>query len=121
MQDLLSLRSDPEEVVTIVRPSTPEKEPDEPGGSAPIFARASDGQHYWVKATNNGQGPKVVVSEYLVGLLGNLIAAPTREGAIVRIPDEVAEWDIPIGAPPEPGLAFGSLQVKDAAFAKRWV
>lgn len=86
---------------------------DDKGSSGAFLARASDGQRWWVKPQNNLQGPKVIVTEYLVGSLGALIGAPTCEVAIIRIPEEIAGWEFRAPATLEVGLAHASRHVQD--------
>jgi hypothetical protein len=87
---------------------------DNRGGSGAFLARASDGQRWWIKPQNNLQGPKVIVTEYLVGSLGSLIGAPTCEVAIIQIPEEIAGWEFRSSATLQVGLAHASRHVEDA-------
>jgi hypothetical protein len=107
---LLGSRSNPEEVLLIEQPLNPSVE----GGSGVFLARADDGQRWWGKPEINLQGPKVIVTEYLVGSLGALIGAPTCEVAIVRIPNEIVGWEFRPGATLKAGLAHASRDVEDA-------
>lgn len=84
------------------------------GGSGTFLAELSDTQRWWVKPPNNPQGPRIVLTEYLVGCLGALIGAPTCDVAIVAIPSEIAGWEYRPGSFLEVGLAHGSRAVDDA-------
>ncbi|MDP9401787.1 MAG: hypothetical protein M3P85_00310 [Actinomycetota bacterium] len=88
--------------------------PSAAGGSGTFLADASDGRRWWVKPLNNLQGPKVVVTEYVVGTAGAIVGTPVCEVAIVRIPDEIAGWEFRPGATLEPGLAHASRAVDGA-------
>lgn len=99
-----------EEGLLIEQPLTQSAE----GGSGVFLARASDGQRWWVKPQNNLQGPKVAISEYVVGRMGSLIGAPTCEVRLARIPDEIAGWEFRQGARLEAGYAHASRNVEDA-------
>jgi hypothetical protein len=89
-------------------------QPSPAGGSGTFLALASDGQRWWVKPHNNLQGPKVIVTEFVVGRAGALIGAPVCDVAIVEIPEELTGWEFRPGARLEPGLAHASRAVDDA-------
>ncbi len=115
---LLGSRSDPEEVVVIKEPIEQSRR----GGAGSFAAFDSEGRKWWVKPANNRQDRpngttqegKVIVTEYLVGSLGPLIGAPTCEVAIVRIPEDIANFDFVEGRKVEPGLAHASADVGNA-------
>jgi hypothetical protein len=114
----LSPRSDPDEVVVIERALDPSRGE---GGSGPFPALDSEGRKWWVKPANNlhdrpqgtDQQGKLIVTEYVVGSLCSLIGAPCCEVAIVRIPEELADFEFTAGRKVEPGLAHGSLAIED--------
>lgn len=84
------------------------------GGSGAFLAKGSDGRRWWVKPINNGQGPRVLVAEYIVGKLGQLIGAPVCETSVVEIPPALAGWEFRPGLALVPGLGHGSVAVQDA-------
>jgi len=82
-----------------------------PGGSNAVPVRATDDQRWWLKPTNNPQGPRVTINEYVVGQIGELIGAPTCKVAIVEI-DSLNAGPRQAPAPPlEVGFACGSFEV----------
>jgi hypothetical protein len=106
----LSGRADPGEPLRLVAPLDQSKE-----GSAGSFpARASDGRRWRVKPLNNFQSPRVCVNEYVVGRLGNAIAAAVCEMGIMEVTAAHAGWAFKQGDPRglEPGLASASLEVE---------
>ncbi len=120
---LLGSRSDPEEVVVIAEPLNPSQGE---GGSGPFPALDSDGRRWWVKPANNlhdrppnsDQEGKLIVTEYVVGSLGPLIGAPICEIAIVRIPEDIADFEFVAGRKLESGLAHASLAIEDVKEAR---
>ncbi len=84
------------------------------GGSGTFLAEGSDNRRWWVKPQNNLQGPRVIVTEYIVASAGSLIGAPVCEVAVVEIPEELAGWEFRPSAYLAPGLAHASLAVDDA-------
>lgn len=46
----------------------------------------TDGSRWWVKALNNPSGPRSCITEWIVGSVGRLIAAPVCEVALVEVP-----------------------------------
>lgn len=109
-QGLMSSRTEPVDPIVIEMPLAPSAA----GGSGSFLADASDGRRWWVKPLNNLQGPKVVVTEYVVGAAGAILGTPVCEVAIAQIPEEIAGWEFRPGATLEPGLAHASLAVDDA-------
>jgi hypothetical protein len=89
------------------------------GGSGSYLVLADDGRRYWCKSLNNFQGPRIPVTEQIVGRLAALIAAPACEVALVRL-DAIAGWEFRHGSGRvvEAGWAHGSLAV-DTAFETR--
>lgn len=83
------------------------------GGSGAFLGIASDRRRYWIKALNNGQGPKVPTTEQIVGRVGRLIGAPTCEVNAILIPRSLAGWEFRPGRPLERGIAHASLAVGD--------
>lgn len=81
------------------------------GGSGTFLARASDRRRWWVKPQNSPQGPRVVISEFLVGRLGAVIGAPVCDVRILRIPADLVGWEPRSGLQLEEGLASGSAAI----------
>jgi len=111
---LISGRADPKAPIVIELPLAPSPA----GGSGTFLSEASDRRRWWVKPQNNLQGPKVIVTEFVVASAGRLIGAPVCEVAAVAIPEELAGWEFRPGAHLEPGLAHASLAVNDAQEAR---
>lgn len=110
-QGLVRDRIDPSTTLVVELPlgSSPR------GGSGTFLARASDRQRWWIKPLNNLQGPRVIVTESIIGRAGMLIDAPVCEVAVVRIPEELVGWEFRPNAQLEAGLAHASLAVEDAS------
>jgi hypothetical protein len=85
------------------------------GASGSFLVLADDGRRYWCKAINNFQGPRVPVTEQIVGRLGRLLDAPSCEVELVRV-DAIAGWEFRPGSgrTVEPGWAHGSIAVEPA-------
>jgi len=85
------------------------------GGSGSFLVLADDGRRYWCKSLNNFQGPRISVTEQIVGRLAALIEAPACEVALVRL-DAVAGWEFRPGSGRlvEAGWAHGSVAVDPA-------
>lgn len=79
------------------------------GGSGSYLVRADDGARYWCKAANNPQGPKVPVTEQVVGRLGELIGAAVCHTELVYIPTALTGWEYRPGHQLEEGWVHGSL------------
>jgi hypothetical protein len=61
-----------------LRPSTA-------GGSGSFLVLADDGRRYWCKSLNNFQGPRIPITEQIVGRLAALIGAPVCELQLVNL------------------------------------
>ena len=108
---LIRGRTDPGNPLVIEVPLQPSPN----GGSGTFLAEASDKHRWWVKPLNNLQGPKVIVTEYIVGWAGAvIIGAPVCEVTAVRIPEDISGWEFRPGARLEPGLACASRAIDDA-------
>jgi hypothetical protein len=85
------------------------------GGSGSFLVLADDGRRYWCKSLNNFQGPRIPVTEQIVGRLAALIGAPACEVALVRR-DPIAGWEFrpSSGRVVEKGWAHGSVAVDPA-------
>lgn len=103
-------RSTPDDVLTVEVPIMRSPR----GGSGTFLAECSDGQRWWIKPPNHGQGGKVLISEYVVGQLGGLIGAPVCEVSLAVVPDDIAGWEFRDNKQLEPGYACGSRNVGDA-------
>jgi hypothetical protein len=111
-QSLLRLRS----ALAIVRPDQPHGvvaqaplNQSTQGGSGSFLVLANDGNRYWCKVLNNGQGDRVPVTEQIVGRLGTLIGAPVCAVELVQIPAALAGWEFRPGMALIEGWAHGSL------------
>jgi hypothetical protein len=85
------------------------------GGSGAFLILADDGRRYWCKSLNNFQGPRIPVTEQIVGRLAALIDAPACEVALVRL-DAIAGWEFRPGSGRvvEAGWAHSSVAVDPA-------
>ncbi|MFI0417631.1 HipA family kinase [Spongiactinospora sp. 9N601] len=91
-----------------------------PGGqswASPFRGIADDGQDYFVKTLEGckrdwARGSLAV--EYIVGQVGTLIGAPVCESALIRIPDEFADYEIAPGVVLVPGVAHASKAIAHA-------
>lgn len=83
------------------------------GQSGSFLVLADDGQRYWCKGLNNFQGPRVPITEQIVGRLAGLIGAPACGVALVDL-DAVVGWEFRPGSGRvvEPGWAHGSVAVE---------
>lgn len=84
------------------------------GGSGAFLALASDQNQYWVKPSNNGQSPRVPVTEQLVARAGRLIGAPVCIVRTIEITADTAGWPYRPGLKLEPGIAHASLAIHAA-------
>jgi hypothetical protein len=85
------------------------------GGSGSFRAVASDNRRWFVKPPNQLQGGHVLVSEYVVASVGQLLGgAATCESSIIEIPPAVAGWEFRPGLPLVPGFGHASLEVETA-------
>jgi len=60
--------------------------------SSPFLASGSDGHQWWVKPPQV-QLKKALVTEYVVGRVGQLIGAPVCETAVIEIPTSLLPWE----------------------------
>lgn len=58
-----------------------------PGASRPHLFRADDGNFYVVKFSNNPQGPRTLINEYLANRLAARIGLPVPMMAVVAVPE----------------------------------
>jgi len=73
-----------------------------------------DGNRYWIKTLNNGQGERVPVTEQIVGRVGRLLlGAPTCSVSTIAITSDFVGWDFRPGRKLEVGIAHGSLHVDE--------
>lgn len=107
---LVRQRADPIDGISMVLPVRPS----DAGGSGTFLARCSDETYRWIKPHNNLQGGKVVVSELLVGSVGNLLGAPVCDTCVVRIPQEMEGWQFRPGSRLSAGFGCGSAMVPGA-------
>lgn len=100
---------DPEHVTAILA-----VEPSTKGGSGSFLVRADDGRRYWCKSLNNGQSPRVPITEQIVGRLAESIGVHVCEPRLVQIPAQLAGWEFRPGKHLEEGWVHGSLAVENA-------
>jgi hypothetical protein len=81
-------------------------------GSGAFLAFTAEGDRWWVKPQNNPQGPRVPVTELIVGMAGALIGAPVCEVAVIEIPPELEGAEFRPGFALQAGLASGSRHVE---------
>lgn len=84
------------------------------GGSGAFRALGKDGSEYFVKPLNNYHGPRILISEHVVGRVGALIDGATCEVQRMEITEDHRGWQYTDGAAPlflEPGTAHASLAV----------
>lgn len=84
------------------------------GGSGAFLCRADDGLRYWVKPLNNGQGPRIPITDQIVGRAGGLLGGPFCVVRTISISDDFAGLPFRPGLSLEPGIAHGSLNVSGA-------
>ncbi len=63
------------------------------GGSGAFLASGDDANDYYVKVINNGQSPRVPISEQIVGRAAQLIGAPVPQVTTIRIAAEFVGWE----------------------------
>lgn len=92
------------------------------GGSQTHLIKASDGHHYVVKLTNNPQGIRTLVNEWIAQRILSYLKIPCPEVEIIDIPKELIEASPKLGIlrnqtvqPPPPGWHFGSRYPGDPA------
>lgn len=85
------------------------------GGSGSFLVVADDGRRYWCKSLNNFQGPRIPITEQIVGRLATLIGAPVCEVALVEL-DAIVGWEFRPGSGRlvEPGWAHGCVALDPA-------
>ncbi|HEV7805015.1 MAG TPA: hypothetical protein VGO80_04305 [Solirubrobacteraceae bacterium] len=85
------------------------------GGSGSFLVLADDGRRYWCKSLNNFQGPRIPITEQIVGRLATLIGAPVCEVALVEL-DAIVGWEFRPGSGRlvEPGWAHGCVALDPA-------
>jgi hypothetical protein len=83
-------------------------------GSQAFPVSCEDGSRWYAKAPNNPQGPRVLVTEYLVSEAGQLIGAPVCEVKPLTIPEAFAGYQVLNGPVLTAGVASGSREIRDA-------
>ena len=86
-------------------------QPGSRGGSGAFLGLGSDGRRYWIKPVNNLQGPRVPVTEQIVGRVGRLINAPVCVVQTIEIPPDFIGWEFRPGTRLAAGVAHASRQV----------
>lgn len=77
-------------------------------GSGAFKALDASGARWWVKPLNNPQGPRVPITELIVGRIGALVEAPVCEVRVVEIPEELSDEEYRPGLKLVPGHASAS-------------
>lgn len=88
----------------------------EPTWSGPFRVAASDGRQYFVKSLDTcpaGQ-QRSLVSEHVIARAGRLIGAPMCDVSLIRIPDELAGYEVRSGVELSAGLAHASMALSRA-------
>lgn len=117
-QGRLEGRCDPDDPIRIVALST-DREDRGGGGSKPFVGFDGDGQRWWIKADNNPQNGKVIVSEHIVGRMGELMGAPVCRVAVVEIPPDLEGEEYTSGRQLQAGLTHASLEVSGTENRKK--
>ena len=86
-------------------------QPSTAGGSGAFQVKASDGNRYWVKVLNNGQGSRVPITEQIVGRAGVLLGAPCCAVKTIEIPSGLPSWEFRPGLHLEPGIGHASFAI----------
>jgi hypothetical protein len=89
--------------------------PSEGGGSQAFPAVDEQMERWYVKAPNNPQGGRVVVTELIVSAAGQLIGAPVCEVELIEISAEFAGMKLPSGLTLQPGIGSASRAIPDVA------
>ncbi len=87
--------------------------PSAASGSQAFPVLATDGGRWHVKAPNNPQGSRVLVTEYLMSRVGQLIGAPVCEVSPIAITEEFADFQVVNGPKLAKGIASASRDVAD--------
>ena len=94
-------------------PSKLSSDPLRASGSQAFPVLATDGGRWHVKAPNNPQGSRVLVTEYLMSRVGQLIGAPVCEVSPIAITEEFADFQVVNGPKLAKGIASASRDVAD--------
>ncbi len=86
----------------------------EGGGSGSFPGEASDRERWYVKPQNHRQGGQVIVSEYVVSAVGQLIGAPVCRVEPIRVPSDLSGHQFSSGLVLEEGIASASQAVPHA-------
>jgi len=96
------------------------------GGSQSVLVRANDGNHYFVKMTDNPVGSNLLANEYMGGLLAKAVGLPVAESKGIFFSDSFIDshpdlwFDLPSGMRrPNKGVHVGSLLLGQPSGAKR--
>jgi hypothetical protein len=91
--------------------------PSEKGGSQPFPTVDDQNERWYVKAPNNPQGGRVVVTELIVSAVGRLIGAPVCEVEPIEIPADFAGMTLPSGLALQAGIGSASRAIPDVTQA----
>jgi len=61
-------------------------------GAQPVKALTTTDEFYWCKMSNNPQGLETVVFEVIVTVIGQALGAPIPNGALVELPEPIADF-----------------------------
>ena len=95
-----------------------ESQSDSRGGCLPFKALGSDGRVYWIKMLENGQSPRVPVTEQIVSQCSSLIDAPVCETSLISIPADFDGDVLDNGTVIRGGVAHASLDLGNCSFDK---
>lgn len=88
-------------------------------GSRAFLGLADDQREYWIKGSNNPQGPRSLIAEMVAHSVARLLDAPVPETALVSVPEGI-KWYLEPGLPLHHGLAHGSLNISDVIEHDEW-
>ncbi|WP_137767276.1 HipA family kinase [Curtobacterium sp. SGAir0471] len=88
-------------------------------GTAAFLGLADDGHQYWVKAPNNPQGARTLITERVVYGIGDLIGAPVPPSALITIPPTL-RWELRPGLSLHAGIGHGSRNIAPVVEVDDW-
>lgn len=88
-------------------------------GAAAFLGLAEDGHQYWVKAPNNPQGARTLITERVVYGIGDLIGAPLPASALITIPPTL-RWELRPGLSLRGGIGHGSRDITPVVEVDDW-
>ncbi len=82
-------------------------------GAGAFLGLANNNLKYWIKTLNNKQGPKIPITEQIIGRIGKIIKAPTCDVKTVNLPNSIEEYELYSENFLQPGIAHGSLAISN--------